>query len=63
MSAVLYLNDDYSGGELSFVKQKIKIKPKAGSVVVFPSTEKFTHYVNKVTSGMKFFVPSLWCFQ
>jgi hypothetical protein len=63
ISAVLYLNDDYSGGELSFVKQKIKIKPKAGSVVIFPSTEKFTHYVNKITFGMKFFVPSLWCFQ
>lgn len=63
VSSVLYLNDDYEGGELNFVNQKLKIKPKAGTVVLFPSTEKFVHYTNKVISNIKFFVPSLWCFK
>jgi Rps23 Pro-64 3,4-dihydroxylase Tpa1-like proline 4-hydroxylase len=63
ISAVLYLNDDYEGGELNFVNQKIKIKPKAGTIVLFPSTERFTHFASKVVSGIKFFVPSLWCFK
>lgn len=63
VSSVLYLNDDYEGGELNFVNQKLKIKPKAGTVVLFPSTEKFVHYTNKVVSNIKFFIPSLWCFK
>jgi hypothetical protein len=63
ISSVLYLNDDYEGGELNFVNQKIKIKPTAGTVVLFPSTERFTHFAAKVVSGIKFFVPSLWCFK
>lgn len=63
ISSVLYLNDDYEGGELNFINQKIKIKPNAGTVVLFPSTERFTHFASKVVSGVKFFVPSLWCFK
>ena len=31
LSAVLYLNDEYIGGEISFIKQNIKLKPKPGS--------------------------------
>lgn len=54
ISACLYLNDDYEGGELVFPEQDIVIKPSAGSVVVFPSTEPFFHQVNKVTSGEKY---------
>lgn len=63
VSSVLYLNDDYEGGELNFVNHKLKIKPKAGMLVLFPSTERFTHFTSKVISGMKFIVPSLWCFK
>jgi len=63
VSSVLYLNDDYEGGELNFVNQKLRIKPKAGTVVLFPSTEKFTHFATKVISDVKFIVPSLWCFK
>lgn len=54
ISAILYLNDDYDGGELSFPNQGVKIKPSAGSVVIFPSLEPFLHESLKVTNGEKY---------
>ena len=44
-AALLYLNDDYEGGELDFSNLGFAIKPPAGSVLTFPSTEKWTHGV------------------
>ena len=34
-AAFLYLNEDFDGGVLKFVKQKIQIKPKSGMLAVF----------------------------
>ena len=36
-----YLNDVEEGGETEFWYQKVKIKPKKGTVVMFPTS--FTH--------------------
>lgn len=36
ISNLLYLNDDYLGGELYFPYHDIKIKPKAGMLISFP---------------------------
>ena len=63
VSSVLYLNDEYDGGELHFTKQKLKFKPKSGSLIIFPSSEQFTHHVTKVRSGIRFFINTLWCFK
>lgn len=37
ISAIAYLNDNYGGGELVFGEAKIEIKPKAYSLIIFPS--------------------------
>lgn len=60
MSAVLYLNDDYEGGELSFSHQGVEIKPKAGSIIVFPAQEPYFHESKPVISGEKYIVPAFW---
>ena len=60
MSGVIYLNDDMEGGELFFPKQNIKIKPKAGSIVIFPSVEPFYHESLPVISGVKYMSPVFW---
>lgn len=60
MSAVLYLNDDYEGGELSFGNQNVEIKPEAGSIIIFPSAEPFYHESKPVLEGEKFIVPAFW---
>jgi predicted 2-oxoglutarate/Fe(II)-dependent dioxygenase YbiX len=59
-SFVIYLNDDYEGGELWFSKQDIKVKPKAGSIILFPSKEPYLHGSLKLTSGRKIFIPHFW---
>lgn len=56
LSAVLYLNADYEGGCLHFPRQKKKIKPRAGSVVLFPSNFAYPHESQDVTSGTKYAV-------
>lgn len=60
MSGVIYLNDDVEGGEIDFPEQGIRIKPKAGSVVVFPSVKPFYHQSLPVIKGEKYMSPVFW---
>jgi len=60
LSVVLYLNDDYDGGDLYFPNQNISIKPSAGSLVAFPSIEPYYHQSNIVTRGIKYMSPGFW---
>lgn len=62
VSAVLYLNDNYEGGELVFPEQNIKIKPTAASMVVFPSYPPYYHDPMPVTSGTKY-MSTAFCFK
>jgi hypothetical protein len=57
VSAVIYLNDDYEGGEISFPRfNNLVIKPKAGDIVVFPSTYIYEHASEDMISGVKYAV-------
>ena len=60
ISVVLYLNDNYDGGEIYFKEQDIKIKPEAGSIVIFPSVEPYYHESLPVTDGIKYMCPGFW---
>jgi hypothetical protein len=51
---VLYLNDDYEGGELYYPNLEITIKPEAGSLVIHPGNEDYLHGVSPVTSGLRY---------
>ena len=53
LAFLFYLNDDFEGGETTFLPD-IKVKPKKGSVVVFPPTSMFPHAGEKVTKGTKY---------
>jgi hypothetical protein len=59
---VVYLNDDYEGGELYFVDPSIdiKIKPKAGSIVMFPSKLPYLHQSCEITKGRKMLITHHW---
>jgi predicted 2-oxoglutarate/Fe(II)-dependent dioxygenase YbiX len=54
ISILAYLNDDYEGGELEFTFLGLKIKPKKGTIIVFPSYFEYTHRVHPVTKGERF---------
>jgi hypothetical protein len=84
VSFVMYLNDNYEGGEISFTiaspggilqesspnpdfdpaekgkNYTFAIKPKAGSIIVFPPSPPYHHTAHLVKSGFKYMVPQHW---
>lgn len=54
VSAIVYLNNDYVGGEVEFVKFGVKIKPEPGMLLLFPSNYAYTHIAHPVTEGTKY---------
>ena len=84
VSFVMYLNDDYEGGEISFTiaspegvlknaspepdfdiakengNYTFYVKPKAGSIIVFPPSPPYHHTAHLVKSGYKYMVPQHW---
>lgn len=51
ISITFYPNDNYENGELNFPDLGLKIKPEAGSVVIYPS--KYLHESFSASSGEK----------
>lgn len=60
ISIVLYLNDDYEGGTITFTKLNKSFKPEANSLFIFPSNEEFMHSADPVISGVKYIVVGFW---
>ena len=58
--SIIYLNEEYEGGELFFPKYNIHIKPKPGTLVFFPSTNMYAHGVTEVLSGARYTSPHFW---
>jgi hypothetical protein len=50
-AAILYLNEEYSKGELFFSNHNIELKPKPGSLLLFPGTQDYNHGVRHVGPG------------
>lgn len=60
-SALLYLNDNYSGGEIEFPSFNLKVRPQAGTLIFFKGDQDVEHLVNKVTDGERINIVSfLW---
>lgn len=54
LTFIMYLNDDYKGGETEF--EWLKVVPEAGMVLVFP--HRIRHQGSEVTSGVKYAIRS-----
>jgi prolyl 4-hydroxylase len=54
VSIVGYLNGDCEGGETLFDRQNVKVKPQAGSALVFPAYYTHPHQALPVTRGKKY---------
>ena len=52
-SALLYLTDDYEGGEILFYDDNTpsSYKPELGTLIYFKGDENYPHQVNKIISG------------
>ena len=51
---VIYLNDDYTGGELYYPRKGISIKPSKYSLIIHPGSEEYEHGVQKVVDGSRY---------
>ena len=56
-TGLVYLNDNFTGGELVFPDRDVVIVPKPGLFVGFPSNHEFVHAVPKVLSGKRYSLP------
>lgn len=54
LSMVMYLNDDFEGGDFVFPDLKIRIRPEPGMLVCFPSNHHYKHGVEPVTKGKRY---------
>lgn len=48
---VIYVNDDFTGGELHFPEIDITYTPKKGALIIFPSADEYLHGVKPVGAG------------
>ena len=57
VSVVVYLNDNYEGGELYFPRlDKLIYKPKIGDIAIFPSNYIYEHASCDMIEGIKYSV-------
>lgn len=53
ITIMVNLNDNYKGGEMVFKRQNLTLKPDAGSIVIYPSREPYSHMPELITEGSK----------
>jgi hypothetical protein len=52
----VYLNEDYDGGELSFINQGVSFRPNAGDLILFPGNINYWYHVAP-TNGSRYIMP------
>jgi hypothetical protein len=52
--AIVYINDNYKGGEIVYPNINIEIKPKSGMAIVHRANEGTVHAVKKIISGERY---------
>lgn len=60
IGCVVYLNNNYSGGELYFPQHDIEFKPEVGTAYAFPGDRYFLHGVREITEGVRYTIPIFW---
>jgi len=64
---LIYLNDDYDGGEIGFDQFDLSFKPKTGSLVIFPN--HLIHHVKQVLpkpgkqTARRYTLPVFWVYS
>lgn len=54
VSTVLFLNDNFEGGEFVFPDLRVRIRPEPGLLIAFPSSQFYAHMVEPVISGTRY---------
>jgi hypothetical protein len=57
IATLVYLNDNYEGGDIYFPEHDMYIKPDQGDLVCFPDNPGYIHGVMPITSGIRYTLP------
>lgn len=57
VTSLIYINDDFEGGELYFPNLDYRYKSRAGDLVLFPVDDIHTHGVSIISSGIRYSTP------
>jgi predicted 2-oxoglutarate/Fe(II)-dependent dioxygenase YbiX len=63
ISLLIYLNEDYTGGGLSFMNFNYHLRPKTGDMLAFPSDNRYEHQAEEVQSGIRYVIVSWAAFN
>lgn len=58
VSLLIYLDDDYEGGELYFPRFDFRLRPRTGMLVLFPSDARYAHCAEPVIRGERHVIVS-----
>lgn len=58
--AIIYLNDDYTGGKTFYPNHDVAITPKAGMLAVHPGDPNHLHGVTEIQGAMRYTLASFW---
>lgn len=58
LSLLIYLNDEFEGGETTFHKFRYQLRPRAGMAVIFPSDHRYLHAAEMVRKGLRYAIVS-----
>jgi predicted 2-oxoglutarate/Fe(II)-dependent dioxygenase YbiX len=57
IATLIYLNNDYDGGDIYFPKYEMSFKPEPGDLLCFPDNPSFIHGVKPIIRGTRFTLP------
>lgn len=57
IATLVYLNNDYVGGDIYFPEYNISFKPEPGDLLMFPDNPSFVHGVKAITEGIRYTTP------
>lgn len=57
IATLVYLNDEYLGGEIYFPAYDISYKPEPGDLLCFPDNPDFVHGVKEIKDGVRYTTP------
>ncbi len=58
--AIVYINDDYEGGQTYYPDHDVYITPKSGRLAVHPGTPDHMHGVTEVVGTTRYTISSFW---
>jgi hypothetical protein len=58
--AIIYLNDNFIGGETYYPKNNFLVKPKVGTLAMHPGNSDHLHGVSKIKDNIRYTIATFW---